>query len=371
MVGIGFSGSGYNAMYKDGADGYLFTGMTFADNGNTLNGWVINWPPGSPLFGDGHLWHHLMSIPGISDKHDPACFTGGTTAHVATLVCVTTPHAISTLRVRGEDSGAAHMYMSGTTQNVPAGNSFQIVESDMSTSFITMVWNGAWSFEWYYDVDDRPTPNVQFYPGGGYKLFLTIDTPGGSSVTVKRVDWCTQLANGQDTLAKIGDAVGPDATGGERFGSKSIFGPSPTLTTAWEVMDGNKADCGTLSTLMKYELDMLGATGSEVRFVFARHASWVGLSQPSPPDGTYLETDGSGHELGIWFSSGLGRGWNNYEGCCLFQSKWWEGGLGSSQTSAYNVLRHVADPNTSGSSNSHQCWDHDLPTAVSYPAGTP
>ena len=119
---------------------------------------------------------------------------------------------------------------------------------------------------------------------------------------------------------------------------------------------------------MKYELDLLGASGSEVRFVYARHASWTGLSQTST---TGNEDDGSGNILGMWFGGGTGAGWNNYEGCCVFESKWWEGGNGISKSSAYNVLTHVTGPNTSGTTNSHQCWDSAPSTAVTYPPGTP
>ena len=205
---------------------------------------------------------------------------------------------------------------------------------------------------------------------GPHKMYVIWGGPGAGP-TLKRMDWCAEHAKGQDTLPKIGDAIGPDATGGGRFGSGSIFGSPPSLTTAWQVMDGSKGDCGTLSTLMKYELDMLGATGAEVRFVFARHANWTGLSKAGPPALSDLESDGDGNVLGIWFGGGLGKGWNYYEGCCVFQSQWWEGGRGQSQTSAYNVLRDVADPNTSGADNSHQCWLNNTSTAVSYPPGTP
>jgi hypothetical protein len=230
------------------------------------------------------------------------------------------------------------------------------------------VYNGSMPFNWNYDLNDRPTPNISL-GSTSHQLFATYGTPTGTTVTAKRVDWCTYLANGQATPAAIGNVVGPDATGGPRFSSQnSIFGSPPNLTTAWQVMDGQKADCGTLSTLMKYELDMLGATGSQVSFVLARHASWTGLSQAQP---VILETDGSSNQLGIWFGGGSGHGWNIYEGCCVFQSLWWEGGCSQSAPSAYQVLMNVAGPNTSGADVSHQCWENNTPTAASFPPGTP
>ena len=206
---------------------------------------------------------------------------------------------------------------------------------------------------------------------GPHKVYVTWDTPTGTATTLKRMDWAVNLAKSSTSLEQIADAIGPDAVGGSRFGANSIFDTPPSMSNAWAVMDGYLSDCGTLSTLMKYELDLLGATGSEVRFVYARHESWTGLSQPSPPYASYKEYDESGNWLGMWFSSGSGQGLNKYEGCCVFQSKWWEGGNGLATNSAYEVLLYLTSPNTSGTNNSHQCWSHDTPTAVSYPDGTP
>lgn len=76
--------------------------------------------------------------------------------------------------------------------------------------------------------------------------------------------------------------------------------------------------------------------------------------------------------LTIWVAGGLGAGINFYEGCCVFQSKWWMGGIGSATNSAYSVLRYMADPNDSGNTNySHQCWQNDITNYVTYPDGVP
>jgi hypothetical protein len=133
-------------------------------------------------------------------------------------------------------------------------------------------------------------------------------------------------------------------------------------------MDGISADCGSVSTLMKYELDVIGATGAEVKYVHACHADWTHLASTAPGD---FETDGGGNRLGMWFGNGDGFGWNNYEGCCVFQSKWWEGGNARGVSSAYQVLMDSTSPNTNGTNNSHQAWINDQPTAVPYPPGSP
>ena len=119
---------------------------------------------------------------------------------------------------------------------------------------------------------------------------------------------------------------------------------------------------------MKSQLDLLGATGAVVSCVYARHNSWTGLSNSSMPPGyqyaEYSQTDGF---LGVW----LGNGFNRYEGCCAFEGKWWKGGTGKSESSAYDVLMAMTSPNLDGENNNHQCYNAEQATAVSYPAGTP
>lgn len=206
---------------------------------------------------------------------------------------------------------------------------------------------------------------------GPHTVYVTWDTPTGTEPTLKRMQWTVNLARSSASLDQIANKIGPDAVGGLRFSGLSIFGNPPSLSTAWQVMDNCSGDCGTLSTLMKYECDMLGATGAVVSFVFARNASWVGLSEPSPPVAPYVETNSAGSPLGMWFGGGLGAGWNIYEGCCVFQSKWWMGGNGFATNTAYDVLIYNTAPNIDGTSNSHQCWSSNVTNAVAYPPGTP
>lgn len=185
------------------------------------------------------------------------------------------------------------------------------------------------------------------------------------------MNFCTNLAKGKSSKAAIGDVVGPNAVSDDRFGSYSIYGSDP-LATAWEVLDGKKSNCVTLSTCMKYQLDLLGASGAVVCCVYARHTSWTGLSNTKmPPKDLYMEYTSEGDFLGMWLGSGTYYFFNRYEGCCVFEGKWWKGGYGAAETSAYNVLMNVTSPNTSGATVEHQCWDTDNYTAVSYPSGTP
>lgn len=180
----------------------------------------------------------------------------------------------------------------------------------------------------------------------------------------RRVNFVTGVADGATSKASAGDQVGPDATAGGHFGSNSINGDPNApgnLASARLVMNGVRGDCGTLATLMKYELDLIGATGASVQYVHACHANWDSLLGPAEKDGERV--------LGMWFGDvlGLGYGWNNYEGCCEFEGKWWEGGNGVGAASAVAVLHDSCDPNVSGATNSHQCWSGATSVAVGYP----
>jgi hypothetical protein len=57
----------------------------------------------------------------------------------------------------------------------------------------------------------------------------------------------------------VADALGPELTASKYFGSASIYEINPP-STAWLVLDGIKADCGTLANLMKAAMEMAGVT---------------------------------------------------------------------------------------------------------------
>jgi hypothetical protein len=126
---------------------------------------------------------------------------------------------------------------------------------------------------------------------------------------------------------------------------------------------------------MRIELNILGAYGAQLRYVYPRHANWTLLETNTSNDN---ETDGNGHLLVLWYADEThGAGLNLHQGCCVFQGKWWQGGLDQSQPSAYEVLIGIIGApggmghNQSGSANSHQCYDSDTATAVAIPAGMP
>jgi hypothetical protein len=320
----------------------------------------------------------------IDSFSDPACLTSGAAnvPTVAVLAYVVTPAGLPTLRIYGT-TGSKVLRSMTDTESVPAGKSFMIFKSPLSAPFAQIVYNHDVRWNWFYNTTGAPQPNV---PIGttSHRIFVTWGTPfvdvgeqgipTGTTVTARRVDFCTQTADMKMTLGDIGNAIGPATVPYRLFGSNSIWGPTP-IATAWMILDGTKADCGSLSTLMKCALDMLGATGSQVQYVYACHTNWDALAAGTVGQN---EIDGT-RILEMYFGSAQhsgGRGGNNYEGCCQFQSKWWKGGISNNpdymwENDAESVLRWETRPNTTtGTVQSHQCYKDDPEnTQVGYPLG--
>jgi hypothetical protein len=210
----------------------------------------------------------------------------------------------------------------------------------------------AWTLDFTWSLNSTTYSSM----GSSTNQLYTIYGSPTGSLTEKRLTWCTEKANGKASVSDIAAAIGPDATANARFNiNNSMYGTPPTLP--WNVLDGIDADCVTLSHLMHYALDLLGTSGSEVRFVYSRHASWSGIwSTSSSANEQY-----NGEDLG--FDSG---GWNNYEACCYVASMWWMGGAGASKSSAYAVLMQWTQPNTN-SGGQRQCIFSHLGQAVTYP----
>jgi len=139
---------------------------------------------------------------------------------------------------------------------------------------------------------------------------------------------------------------------------------------SWRMIDeGKKADCGSVSWLMKKCMDLLGIGGAEVRYVRACHRDWSHLWSTTP-----LHTENEPHpilqgvRLIMWFGGPNSFNW--YEGCCYFKKKWWMGGFGIYKDSAREVLHHCCDPSIDGIQNPHQAWSASFLRykAVPYPS---
>ena len=196
------------------------------------------------------------------------------------------------------------------------------------------------------------------------ELFVLYGSPvnaSGNTVTAARVNYAVDHAGNASSILGIADAMARDAM--NRFDYDYFY----MNEDGWSVIYTG-GDCGSCSWLEVNALNVLGVAG-EVRYVFARHASWNGLWSRDPSAG---ERDAYGNRLCYMDASGSG---NNYEGCCFVADgtsrRYYLGGYGGHyETSAYNVLTYVAGPNVSGS-GAHQFWSNNWYQPISFPAGTP
>jgi Tfp pilus assembly protein PilZ len=346
---VSYGGSGEYTLRKDGSS---WSDDSYTSDGNTN---IVD-----PVWAD-------TNLDGTADISEPACYTRSSSPSLTAVIYVSPTTDISSVsaKLKATSANVPLSYLQDESLSSGDNECNSLTTADTLWNFIT---NSTVLLSWSISLDEGKT--YQVIGQSANSVFVVYDTPSGL-ITAKRVNWCTSLAAGKNTLDGIGNAIGQDAMSGNRFNSDNSVYQDPA-TWPWSVMDGTNADCATLSWLMKYELDCVGATDAGVWFVYPRHTNWTGLSSQTVPP-LASETNQYGGSLRIWIASGGScEGLNRYEGCCVFQSKWWMGGEGQSTNSAYSVLRYLADPNTNGNlSLNHQCWHNDTTNYVEYPNGAP
>ena len=203
---------------------------------------------------------------------------------------------------------------------------------------------------------------------GPHKICVLWDMPKTTKPTFIRITNSCEIAKGEETLEGIGLKIGPTAVAVNKLdGNVSAIGgkSEKRLPNAWCVLDGKKADCVTLCTLLKYELDIIGAPGAQIGYVFPRTKSWTGLWQLDSAQGRSQVND-SNRPL-IYIND---RVPNIFEGCCSFQGQWWMGGTGTFRKQPVEVLHAVADPNNDPGQN-HQCFVMQVANVVPFPKTKP
>lgn len=340
LKAVSFGGSGYNSLKKDNG--------TFKSEGTTV---IV-----APHWTD-------------KGKREPICYVGRSTPQI-TKACFNVPadkngkmaNVMVTAKEIDSQKGekATLTYNARLKLTSPVAITYDLAAE---AALARVIANGTYSLKWEMQLDDGHYYEME----SENPLYVNAGTPVGSSnTTVKRMYKVTDIARGQSTAQDIADVIGPDAMGSSRCNPNgaSIFAKIP-LPTAWQVLDGPiMADCGTLATLMKYELDMLGASGSYVTFVYARHDNWNGLCWGPPPSHSRQEhriSNNDGTRLGY-----VNTGWNDHEGCCVYDDRWWMGGIGQSSTSALEVLMFLISPNNDPAGH-RQCYFDLQNQFVKYP----
>lgn len=275
----------------------------------------------------------------------------------------------------------------GTTTLNYAPVAKTITGTSFSASFTTAdklpkkIANTTLSVDWQISYDNGTS--WESLKTSSHKLFVTAGTPGGSAVTVKRMDRATTKGIDQDTNQKVADKLIPLVIPSP-FGSWSINATGTyKLTTAWRICDAAPTtipagaqwggDCISLATLTKLHLEMLGVTGSATHYVYACHKDWTALV-----DAGFETHPTTGVNLLQWYGGADPAPGapdfrpNNYEACLEYNGDWYEGGIGAKFNSAKAVLHSVCDPNNPADNGdrtkARQYWAGANTVAVSYPA---
>lgn len=152
------------------------------------------------------------------------------------------------------------------------------------------------------------------------KLYVTYDVPSGV-LTQKRIEWCTNKANGLNSSDSIANAIHNPLAGMFDLNYNCCSEP-------WKVLDAaTRYDCQSLSACMKEALSLLGISSS-VSYVYGSRDTDV-ISEETRVDPIYGE-----EKLLVYCG-----GWNNYEACCVANNIWYPGGIYGYKNSALEILR--------------------------------
>jgi hypothetical protein len=194
--------------------------------------------------------------------------------------------------------------------------------------------------------------------------FITMNQPKGDGlnpaggVSARRLDVLTFATKGARTPSDLVNTIVPQLTSThfyelDRNFQANNFDPFQVLDKG----DKNKADCATLCTLAKESLDLLGMSPdqSEVRYVFARTGTWIGLWATGP----FYQTNPQHSNYILNFYA---EGVNRFEACLYTityntsngaeNDQWWLGGVDgpsgeTPKANAFDVLMREVMPNTS------------------------
>jgi hypothetical protein len=324
---VAFGGSGQITLWKQGAtpwqqDDYAATGVTAIPKGVAAPVWKdLN------LDGD---------AADAGEVYEPVAFVSGGSATLKTVFAATGSIAGSLKFSATGSIGGQAVTFNGAGTLLKGSITVSLTSA---TSLSSTIFSGEVPLAWRISYDAGKT----YFPlqTTTHQLFVTAADPvkaGGlaaQDVTAKRVAYAAGLANGKSGILDIADAVASDAQGHFNALEHHIG------ADAWNVLV-NGGDCASGSFLQKNALNELGL-GAEVRYVFARHASWDGLWSTAD---SALETNPDNTDKKLVFVKGDAL--NNYEAACFVTDgtsrRYYLGGFGGqSATSAYGVWQAMID----------------------------
>jgi hypothetical protein len=319
-------------------------------------------------------------------RMDPVCFTMGSTPYLRLVKMAIAPtlnspisnialHAVFTEDLK--KTVTFHGYATASGNEIAAD---LIVSNGTFDDFVSF---NIYKHSWKVSFDDGNTWATAYSGLQPHVVFLTYGIPKtqpevhyyGTKATAKRMAFVVLAAQGQTDPNTIAYILGPNATGKARFDPLFGMDKLPPVGQGkdyrmfpWSLLDNenkNKADCQTLAHLMKYQLDLLGIIGSEVRYVYARNQSWEGIWNIKTGENETMFDFNLMKTLALGYTDASALGINYFEGCCYFNEKWWMGGDGFPLNSAYDVLMFQTWENKANTA--HQCWSEKLNEPVQYP----
>jgi len=116
---------------------------------------------------------------------------------------------------------------------------------------------------------------------GPHKIYVTYGTPGGSSVTEKRIETVCSYANGKSALKECADAVFDHTPARSAYGDAPPLGPTPIwrLYVADPNVPKTQSQCPGIANFVGVHFQMLGLGAGKLKYCYAK------------PDGTYFADD--------------------------------------------------------------------------------
>jgi hypothetical protein len=181
------------------------------------------------------------------------------------------------------------------------------------------------SIEWKFKLSGGESTPVNT---GSHKVYVTYGTPGGSSITEKRVAYVVDKASGQadphDALAAV-------------HGGSYVLG-SATPTPIWKIAGGTPGECIHLAQFDDAAIQMLGCPAGSIRYLYVK----LGESSKESASSSDWEIRASDGAKLIFEDGSTPPGLNNWEAALKYTSggttKYYAGGAG-----IYNSVQDCMD----------------------------
>ncbi|MBM3852993.1 MAG: hypothetical protein FJ399_07530, partial [Verrucomicrobia bacterium] len=265
--------------------------------------------------------------------NNPVCLLRETSQQLD--VTITVKPANTAFQLRGYNSTLGLTFVGGNETSSGADQVVRVQAAQALPSVLRLL-DGP--LGWSIGVDGA------FYAGndsGPHRMYVRWGPPAGSDLTVRRLDWVCQTANGATTAELIADRLHAAIYSQVSFN----VGANPQVD-GWALKDGGAGDCDNLARLMEQAFNVVGAYNNPPMTTVAS----VALVRASTdanclgPIESRVAADGVTEYLLLdWFNSGTTHHWNLFEGCCSAAGYYYAFGVFRAGTGD-PILIKAADP---------------------------